>query len=446
MPGRRVRRLGARRGRGADACVLVTEWPEFAELDWAAVARARWPARWSSTGATSLDREAVRAAGLSYEGIGRLSVQALILAGGEGTRLRPLTSSVPKPVVPLAGRPFISYMIEWLRRHGVDDVILSCGFMADGVRGVLGDGSALGRAAALRRGARAARHRRRAEVRRGPARRALPDAQRRHADRHRPDRAAAPARADGRARDARADRRSRTRRPTGSCAGARICRCRVPGEAERRRDRHQPGQRGRLRARALGARRAWPPPAPGSRSSATCSRDSSTTACSATRHRGYWMDIGTPRRYLQATYDILEGEIMTEIGGARLGAAVRAACCATAARDATAGLGARAGGDRRRLHDRSRARRRRADRARRRRHARARGARRQLGAARRRPDRRPSRISRSIVGPGAQVGDHCRIDGEAVLGAGVRLGSHNALTAGIRIFPGVELPDSAVAF
>src|SRR5450631_3135822 len=71
-------------------------------------------------------------------------MQALILAGGEGTRLRPLTSTVPKPVVPLVGRPFISYMIEWLRAHGVDDVIMSCGFLAAGVRDVLGDGSALG--------------------------------------------------------------------------------------------------------------------------------------------------------------------------------------------------------------------------------------------------------------------------------------------------------------
>ena len=71
-------------------------------------------------------------------------MQALILAGGEGTRLRPLTSTVPKPVVPLVDRPFISYMIEWLRGHGVDDVILACGFMADGVRSVLGDGSAFG--------------------------------------------------------------------------------------------------------------------------------------------------------------------------------------------------------------------------------------------------------------------------------------------------------------
>ena len=51
-------------------------------------------------------------------------MQALILAGGEGTRLRPLTSTIPKPVVPLVERPFISYMLEWLRGHGVDDVII----------------------------------------------------------------------------------------------------------------------------------------------------------------------------------------------------------------------------------------------------------------------------------------------------------------------------------
>ncbi|MHB8492749.1 MAG: sugar phosphate nucleotidyltransferase [Solirubrobacteraceae bacterium] len=71
-------------------------------------------------------------------------MQAVILAGGEGTRLRPLTSTVPKPVVPLVDRPLIAYMLEWLQRHGVDDVIMSCGFLATSVRNVLGDGSGLG--------------------------------------------------------------------------------------------------------------------------------------------------------------------------------------------------------------------------------------------------------------------------------------------------------------
>jgi mannose-1-phosphate guanylyltransferase len=68
-------------------------------------------------------------------------MQAVILVGGEGTRLRPLTSTVPKPVVPLVDRPFISFMLEWLKRHGVDDVIMSCGFLATSLRNVLGDGA-----------------------------------------------------------------------------------------------------------------------------------------------------------------------------------------------------------------------------------------------------------------------------------------------------------------
>ncbi len=71
-------------------------------------------------------------------------MQAVILVGGEGTRLRPLTSTVPKPVVPLVDRPFISFMLEWLKQHGIDDVIMSCGFLATSVRNVLGDGSGLG--------------------------------------------------------------------------------------------------------------------------------------------------------------------------------------------------------------------------------------------------------------------------------------------------------------
>lgn len=67
-------------------------------------------------------------------------MQALILVGGEGTRLQPLTLTVPKPVVPLVDRPFIRYMIDWVARHGVDDVVMACGFLAAGVRDVLGEG------------------------------------------------------------------------------------------------------------------------------------------------------------------------------------------------------------------------------------------------------------------------------------------------------------------
>ncbi len=68
-------------------------------------------------------------------------MQALVLVGGEGTRLRPLTERMPKPAIPLVDRPFISYMIEWLASHEVDDVVLACGFLPDRLREVLGDGA-----------------------------------------------------------------------------------------------------------------------------------------------------------------------------------------------------------------------------------------------------------------------------------------------------------------
>src|SRR4051812_5941000 len=66
-------------------------------------------------------------------------VQALVLAGGEGTRLRPLTLTTPKPVLPLAGRPFLTFMLDWLHGHDVDEAILSLGFLSDAVHEVLGD-------------------------------------------------------------------------------------------------------------------------------------------------------------------------------------------------------------------------------------------------------------------------------------------------------------------
>ena len=58
-------------------------------------------------------------------------MQAIVLVGGEGTRLRPLTETVPKPALTLVDRPFLAHMIEWLARHGVTEVVLACGFLPD---------------------------------------------------------------------------------------------------------------------------------------------------------------------------------------------------------------------------------------------------------------------------------------------------------------------------
>jgi mannose-1-phosphate guanylyltransferase len=64
-------------------------------------------------------------------------MQAIVLVGGEGTRLRPLTESVPKPALTLVDRPFLAYMIEWLAGHGVTEVVLACGFLPDALREAL---------------------------------------------------------------------------------------------------------------------------------------------------------------------------------------------------------------------------------------------------------------------------------------------------------------------
>src|ERR1700749_1411783 len=67
-------------------------------------------------------------------------MQAIVLVGGEGTRLRPLTDRVPKPAITLVDRPFLAYMVEWLGTHGVTEVVLACGFLPDRLREALGEG------------------------------------------------------------------------------------------------------------------------------------------------------------------------------------------------------------------------------------------------------------------------------------------------------------------
>ena len=71
-------------------------------------------------------------------------MQSLILAGGKGTRLRPLTMHTPKPIVPIAGYPFLLYQLELLKRADVRDVILSLSYQPQKIEDKIGDGTDFG--------------------------------------------------------------------------------------------------------------------------------------------------------------------------------------------------------------------------------------------------------------------------------------------------------------
>ena len=71
-------------------------------------------------------------------------MKAVVMAGGEGTRLRPLTSNQPKPMVPIAGKPCMEHILELLREHGFEDIVVTLAFMPQAIRGYFGDGESLG--------------------------------------------------------------------------------------------------------------------------------------------------------------------------------------------------------------------------------------------------------------------------------------------------------------
>jgi mannose-1-phosphate guanylyltransferase len=367
-------------------------------------------------------------------------VQALILAGGEGTRLRPLTSTMPKPVVPLAGRPFISYMLEWLRRHGVDDVILSCGFMADGVRSVLGDGSELG-----------LRLRYLEEPSPLGTGGALKFAEALLEERFLMLNGDVLTDLDLTAQLAQHER-------TGARATLALIAVEDPsayglvrrnGDLSVKEFLEKPSEEqidtNLVNAGAYVLERSVLDIMAPAGTRISIERDVFprlvTDGLYGYEAAGYWLDIGTPERYMQATYDILEGNVHTELGdrledsghtlvhgaeiagrvvapayvgeGARVGAGAIVGGRTVLGREVTIGEGAHVEGSV--LLD---------------------GA--SVGAR--------STIRGAILGRGAAVGEHCHLDSHVVLGEGVKVGSDNVLAAGARIFPGVHLPDGAIKF
>jgi mannose-1-phosphate guanylyltransferase/phosphomannomutase len=71
-------------------------------------------------------------------------MRAVVMAGGEGTRLRPLTSNQPKPMVPIVGKPCMEHILELLEKHGFDEVIVTLAFLPQAIRSYFGDGDTLG--------------------------------------------------------------------------------------------------------------------------------------------------------------------------------------------------------------------------------------------------------------------------------------------------------------
>jgi mannose-1-phosphate guanylyltransferase len=366
-------------------------------------------------------------------------MQAVILVGGEGTRLRPLTVTVPKPVLPLVDRPFLAHMLDWLRRHGVDDVIMSCGFLATSVRNVLGDGSQFGlrlrfveepeprgTAGALKYAedllddrflmlngdvltdidltAQVAQH----DATGAVGTLALVPVEdptayglvRLHEDR---------------------SVKEFVEKPTADSidtnlisAGAYVLERRVLDLIPP--DRNVSIER-EIWPRLVGA------------------------GLFAYAADAYWLDIGTPERYLQGTFDILEGNVQTAVTD-RLGTGFVAIADAVEAsgrvvppaiveRGCRIGAGAHVGslvvlGE---------------------------GV--EVGEA--------SKIERSVVLNGSQIGPRCTlqdcivaagarigegtvVSGGAVLGEGVTIGARNVLTRGVRVFPQTEVPDGAITF
>ena len=90
---------------------------------------------------------------------------ALVLAGGRGERLRPLTDTIPKPMVPICDKPILWHQVQWLKRGGVTDVVFLAGYRWEAIEEYFGDGSSggvrvhysveetpLGRGGAIRKG------------------------------------------------------------------------------------------------------------------------------------------------------------------------------------------------------------------------------------------------------------------------------------------------------
>ncbi len=71
-------------------------------------------------------------------------MRAVVMAGGEGTRLRPMTANQPKPLLPVVNRPIMEHVLRLLKRHGFDETVVTVQYLAAHIRAYFGDGDELG--------------------------------------------------------------------------------------------------------------------------------------------------------------------------------------------------------------------------------------------------------------------------------------------------------------
>ncbi len=364
-------------------------------------------------------------------------MQAVILVGGEGTRLRPLTETVPKPIMPLVDRPLIVFMLEWLREHGVDDVVLCCGFLAGAVESALGDGSELG-----------VRLRCIAEPEPLGTGGALKYAEELLDRRFLMLNGDVLTDLDLTAQIAQHERTRATGtlalvgvedptayglvRMTGDNAVTEFVEKPAPDEVDTN----------LISAGAYVLERSVLDLIPGDRN-VSIERE----VWPALIGRGlfgcpsnaYWLDVGTPERYLQATFDIIEGKMTTSVAdrlneayldlvdafegrvippaviapGCRIEAGAEVGSLVVLGRDVHVGGGARI--ERSVVMDDA-----------------------QIGA--------DCLLRECILAAGVRIGPRTQVSGGAVVGEGATIGADNVISAGARIAPGVCLPDRALRF
>ena len=238
-----------------------------------------------------------------------VAMKAILLAGGKGTRLRPLTIHTPKPIVPIFERPFLHYQLDLLKQvPEIDEVILSLNYQPRRIEEIFGDGSDSGLEHPLRRRAGAARHGRRRPLRRRVAARVGRRVQRRRAD---AGRSGGGHRAAPRAQGQGDDRADAGRQPAAPTGWSRPTRRATSGGSSRSRSptrspatRSTPASTSSSRTPST----AFPKDTPWSieRSFFPSLIERGETFV-AYVYRGYWIDIGTPEKYMQVHRDIMDG-------------------------------------------------------------------------------------------------------------------------------------------